>query len=194
MVAAPTDPTASRPGRSGRRTRRRSRRAASRTARGCRFRPCSARLACSSGFPRTGAAGPRPGAVGSGTSLRPPAFDRVELIVDAETGILLRREETFEGQLLTLFELTTVTMSPPEADDPARFAPPAGSRPVRDPEDAPGRSGLGWQVAANAAGLAAGGLGAWLRLAPHLPGHRPAAEASVLAAMPSPQPGPLHPR
>jgi hypothetical protein len=131
--------------------------------------------------------------VGSGTSLRPPACDRVELIVDAGTGILLRREETFEGQLLTLFELTTVTMSPPEADDPARFAPPAGSRPVRDPEDAPGRSGLGWQVAANAAGLAAGGLGAWLRLAPHLPGHRPAAGASGLAAMPSPEPGPLDP-
>ncbi|HJZ26830.1 MAG TPA: hypothetical protein VJ370_11200, partial [Streptosporangiaceae bacterium] len=136
---------------------------------------------------------PRHGAVGSGTSLRPPACDRVELIVDAETGILLRREETFEGQLLTLTELTTVTMSPPEADDPARFAPPADSRPVPDPEDAPGRSGLGWQVAANAAGLAAGGLGAWLRLAPHLPGHRPAAEASVLAAMPSPEPGPLDP-
>ena len=136
---------------------------------------------------------PRHGAVGSGTSLRPPACDRVELIVDAETGILLRREETFEGQVLTLFELTTVTMSPPEADDPARFAPPAGSRPVRDPEDAPGRSGLGWQVAANAAGLAAGGLGAWLRLAPHLPGHRAAAEASFMAAMPSPEPGPLDP-
>ena len=136
---------------------------------------------------------PRHGAVGSGTDLRPPACDRVELIVDAETGILLRREETFEGQALTLFELTTVTMSPPEADDPARFAPPAGSRPVRDPEDAPGRSGLGWQVAANAAGLAAGGLGAWLRLAPHLPGHRPAAEASFMAAVPSPEPGPLDP-
>src|SRR6185437_3934340 len=136
---------------------------------------------------------PRHGAVGSGTSRRPPASERVELIVDAETGILLRREETFEGQLLTLFELTTVTMSPPEADDPARFAPPADSRPVRDPEDAPGRSGPGWQVAANAAGLAAGGLGAWLRLAPHLPGHRPAAGASSLAAMPSPEPGPLDP-
>jgi outer membrane lipoprotein-sorting protein len=136
---------------------------------------------------------PRHGAVGSLTTLSPRACDRVELIVDAETGILLRREETFEGQLLTLTELTTVTMSPPEADDPARFAPPAGSRPVRDPEDAPGRSGLGWQVAVNAAGLAAGGLGAWLRLAPHLPGHHPAAGATFLAAMPSPEPGPLDP-
>ena len=73
---------------------------------------------------------PRHGAVGSGTSLGPRACDRVELIVDAETGILLRREETFEGQVLTLTELTTVTMTPPEADDPARFAPPAGSRPA----------------------------------------------------------------
>jgi outer membrane lipoprotein-sorting protein len=136
---------------------------------------------------------PRHGAVGSVTSLRPPACDRAELIVDAETGILLRREETFQGQLLSLFELTTVTMSPPEADDPARFAPPAGSRPVRDPEDDPGPSGLGRQAAANAADLAAGGLGAWLRLAPHLPGHRPPAEAGSLAAMPSAEPGPLDP-
>ena len=136
---------------------------------------------------------PRHGAVGSGTSLRPPACDRVELIVDAETGILLRREETFEGQLLTLTELTAVTMSPPEADDPARFAPPAGSRPSRDPEDGPGPSGLGWEVVKNAAGLAAGGLGAWVRLAPHLPGHRPAAEDGLQAAMPSPEPGPLGP-
>ena len=66
----------------------------------------------------------------------PPGLsDRVELIVDAETGILLRREETFEGQVLTLTELTTVTMSPPEADDQAQFAPPAGSRPSRDAEE-----------------------------------------------------------
>jgi len=136
---------------------------------------------------------PRHGAVGYWRTLRPPACDRVELVVDAETGILLRREETFQGQLLTLFELTTVTMSPREADDPARFAPPAGSRPVRDREDDPGRSGLGSQVAANAAGLAAGGLGAWLRLAQNLPGNRPAAEAGSLAAMPTPEPGPLDP-
>ena len=136
---------------------------------------------------------PRYGAVGSGTSLRPRACNRVELIVDAETGILLRREETFEGQLLTLTELTAVTMSPPDADDPARFAPPAGSRPSRDSEDGPGPSGLGWEVVKNAVGLAAGGLGAWVRLAPHLPGHRPAAEGGLEAAMPRPEPGPLDP-
>ena len=75
---------------------------------------------------------------------------------------------------------------------PGSRRPRAAAR-SRNPEDAPGRSGLGWKVAENAADLAAGGLGAWLRLAPHLPGHRPAAEASVLAAMPSPEPGPLDP-
>ena len=136
---------------------------------------------------------PRHGAVGSGTSLGPRACDRVELIVDAETGILLRREETFEGQVLTLTELTTVTMTPPEADDPARFAPPAGSRPSPDDQEGSEPSGLGWEVVKNAVSLAAGGLGAWVRLAPHLPGHRPAAEASFTAAMPSPEPGPLDP-
>ena len=94
--------------------------------------------------------------------------------------------------MLTLTELTTVTMSPPEADDQAQFAPPAGSRPSRDAEDGPARSGLGWEVAKNAAGLAAGGPGAWVRLAPHLPGHRPAAEDGIEAAMPR-RNGPLDP-
>ena len=138
-------------------------------------------------------AGPRHGAVGSGTSLRPRACDRVELIVDAETGILLRREETFEGQVLTLTELTTVTMSPPEADDPVRFAPPAGSRPSPHDQEGSEPSGLGWEVVKNAVSLAAGSLGAWVRLAPHLPGHRPAAEGGLEAAMPRPEPGPLDP-
>jgi hypothetical protein len=136
---------------------------------------------------------PRRGAVGSGTSLSPRAYDRVELIVDAGTGILLRREETFEGQMLTLTELTAVTMSPPDADDPARFAPPAGSRPSPDDQEGSGPSGLGWDLAKNAAGLAAGGLGAWIRLAPHLPGHRPAPAGGFEAAMPRPEPGPLDP-
>ncbi len=136
---------------------------------------------------------PRHNAVGSGSSLGPRACDRVELIVDAETGILLRREETFEGRLLTLTELTAVTMSPQEADDQARFAPPAGSRTGQDSPECKEPSGLGWEVAKNVGGLAAGGLGAWVRLAPHLPGHHPAPTDSRLAAMPSPEPAPLDP-
>ena len=56
------------------------------------------------------------------------AYDRIEVAVDAELGILLRRIETSAGELVTLTELTDVTMNPPEAADPARFAPrPAGT-------------------------------------------------------------------
>ncbi len=37
--------------------------------------------------------------------------------MDAELGILLRRIETSGGELVTLTELTGVTMNPPEAAD-----------------------------------------------------------------------------
>ena len=47
--------------------------------------------------------------------------------MDAELGTLLRRAETARGELVTLTELTDLTMNPPEAADPARFAPPPGS-------------------------------------------------------------------
>ena len=50
-----------------------------------------------------------------------------------ELGILLRRIETSGGELVTLTELTDVTMTPPEAADPARFAPPPGSNRSEDP-------------------------------------------------------------
>ncbi|HET9970846.1 MAG TPA: hypothetical protein VFQ68_21600, partial [Streptosporangiaceae bacterium] len=138
---------------------------------------------------------PRPGGSGSITSLFSRPRGPVELLVDAETGILLRREETFEGQLLTLAELTTVTMTPPEADDLARFAPPAGSRPGRDSRkhETPDRSGPGWDAVKNAANLAAAGLGAWIRLSPHLTGHDQTDADRVEVAMPSPEPGPLGP-
>ena len=42
---------------------------------------------------------PRHGAVGSGTSLRPPASDRVELIVDAETGFMAAMPSPEPGPL-----------------------------------------------------------------------------------------------
>jgi hypothetical protein len=65
--------------------------------------------------------------IGHGGPLRPARSDLLEVIVDAELGILLRRETTFEGQRLALTELTAVVLSPPEAADSSRFAPPAGS-------------------------------------------------------------------
>jgi hypothetical protein len=50
--------------------------------------------------------------VGHVPRLRLVLFDRLEMIVDAELGILLRREERFEGQRLSLTELTFVGARP----------------------------------------------------------------------------------
>ena len=46
------------------------------------------------------------------------------MAVDAELGILLRRAETVDGQLLSLTELTSPAVNPPAAADPARFTAP----------------------------------------------------------------------
>ena len=122
-------------------------------------------------------------------------YDRIEVIVDAELGIGLRREETFQGQRLSLTELTTLTLDPPEAADLAKFAPPAGSRISQGVGENSRQtfSGPGWQTAKNAAGLAAGGLGALIRFAPNLIGPDPAGENDLEWAMPSPEPGPHDP-
>jgi hypothetical protein len=119
--------------------------------------------------------------------------DHLEVIVDAELGILLRYEETFEGQRLSLTELTAVVLDPPEAADRSRFAPPAGSRIGHDLGESLRQtfSGPGWQAAKTAAGLAAGGLGAFIRFAPHCSGQRTFAEGDLQAAMPSAEPAVL---
>ena len=133
------------------------------------------------------AATPRRDVLGSDSAKRP--YDRIEVAVDAELGILLRRIETSGGELVTLTELTDVTMNPPEAADPARFAPPPGSHRGETLEENAGErlSGPGWA----AADLAAGGLGALIRHVPHLLGH--GAPGEQPEAMPSPDPAPLEP-
>jgi len=133
------------------------------------------------------AATPRRDVLGSGSAKRP--YDRIEVAVDAELGILLRRIETSGGELVTLTELTDVTMNPPEAADPARFAPPPGSHRGETKGENPGAtfSGPGWA----AADLAAGSLGALIRYMPPLPGH--GAPGEQPEAMPSPDPAPLEP-
>ena len=133
----------------------------------------------------TVAATPRRDVLGSGSAERP--YDRIEVAVDAELGILLRRIETSGGELVTLTELTDVTMNPPEAADPARFAPPPGSHRGETGGEGATFSGPGWA----AADLAAGGLGALIRHVPHLLGHGAAGEQPE--AMPSPDPAPLEP-
>jgi outer membrane lipoprotein-sorting protein len=119
--------------------------------------------------------------------------DHLEVTVDAELGILLRYEETFEGQQLNVTELTAIVLDPPEAADPSRFAPPAGSRIGQDLGESLRQtfSGPGWQAAKTAAGLAAGGLGAFIRFAPHVPGQQTPAEDDLQAAMPPAEPAVL---
>ena len=111
--------------------------------------------------------------------------ERVEAAVDAELGILLRREETFRGQLLAVTELTDVTMNPPAAADPAGFTAPPGSHFREAPGEA--LSSPDGSKAMNVMDLAAGGLGALIKHAPHFPG-RDADSDHAEAAMPSPDP------
>src|SRR6201995_4261114 len=129
-----------------------------------------------------GAAPPRRDVLGSGSAQW--SYDRIEVAVDAELGILLRRIETSGDDLVTLTELTELTMNPPEAADPVRFAPPPGSHRGETGETDPRAtvSGPGWA----AADLAADGLGALIRNVPHLAGHATPDEHPE--AMPSPEP------
>ena len=133
------------------------------------------------------AATPRRDVLGSGSAERP--YDRIEVAVDAELGILLRRTETSGGEVLTRTELTAVTVNPPEAAYAARFAPPPGSQFGEDLKETMRQkfSGPGW----DAADVAAGGLGALIRHMPHRRGHGAADEQPE--AMPSPDPAPLGP-
>jgi hypothetical protein len=95
-------------------------------------------------------------------------LDRIETIVDAELGILLHRQEMFDGQIVSLTQLTSVTLNPPEAADDSLFRPPPGSVIGEDPGERMREifDHPGWQAAKTAAGLAAGGLGAWVRYSP----------------------------
>ena len=73
------------------------------------------------------AAAPRRDVLGSGPGrTRPHPIDRVEVAVDAELGILLRRTETSGGDVVTRTELADVTMNPPEAADPCPVRAAAG--------------------------------------------------------------------
>jgi outer membrane lipoprotein-sorting protein len=118
----------------------------------------------------------------------PRAGDRlhehVEAAVDAELGILLRREERFRGRLLAVTELTEVTVNPPAAPDPAGFTAPPGSQ----FREAPGELSAPDEATRHPVmDLALDGLGALVKHAPRFPG-RDADSGQAEAAMPSPDP------
>jgi hypothetical protein len=97
------------------------------------------------------------------------SLDRVEVLVDAELGILLRSRQIFEGEILEASELTDVVINPPEAGTSGIFDLPSGV-PVEQEEkpfaDYQPPSGVGWEVAGAAAGAAANALGFAVRHAP----------------------------
>jgi hypothetical protein len=129
--------------------------------------------------------------------LRVTRFEHVDAIVDAELGILLRCERRDGDRVAELGEFRDLTVDP--VIDPARFTAPPGAvfgephgqhSMTFGPFGLP-LSGPGWNVAKNAAGLAAGGVGAALRYSPFGPfgpfGRRPAARPDgddAEAAMP----------
>jgi hypothetical protein len=102
---------------------------------------------------------PRPAATGARFD-RYRRFDRIEAVVDAELGILLRREAFSGARSVEFFEMRSLTLDPAEAGDPALFRPPPGL-PMADDGAGPGTffdtSGPGWRVVkagARAAGAA----------------------------------------
>jgi len=71
---------------------------------------------------------PRPLAAEPGARQTGP-LDHVDVLVDAELGILLHYEEVFQGQSLLRTTLDGVVAGPPQAADPARFRLPPGISP-----------------------------------------------------------------
>jgi len=111
-------------------------------------------------------------------------LDRVDVLVDAELGIILRSEQVFGGQTLELAQLLGLRIDPPEGADPAMFAPPPGL-PVTDDQGLGTfePTGRGWQAAATAAGLAASAMGFAARHAPRRKPRRTPGDTE--AAMPA---------
>ena len=95
---------------------------------------------------------------------------RVEAIVDAELGILLRIARIAGRDAPDVTELTSLEVNPDV--DPAQFAPPPGSLISESLGEMLGAV-VRWWAGKAAAGLAAGGLGAWIRYSPFGPGHPP---------------------
>jgi hypothetical protein len=96
---------------------------------------------------------------GSGRRVTGMLGRRTEAVVDAELGIVLRLVRQAGGPQQEVTELVSLDVDP--VTDPQLFAPPAGSRDGEPSGEGPG-GGPG-RAAATIAGLAAGGLGAWIR-------------------------------
>jgi hypothetical protein len=115
--------------------------------------------------------------------------DRIEAIVDAELSILLRLASMAENQAPEVTELVSLELDP--VIDRAQFTPPPGSLIGERWGEVLGAGGPVWWAWKTAAGIAAGGLGAWIRYSPFRQ-RRPAEESGedTEAAIPQDDPAP----
>jgi hypothetical protein len=117
-----------------------------------------------------------------------PTRGPVEVLVDAELGILLRVAESGRDGTREVTEMLSVDVSP--AADETLFAPPPGSRIAESYSEAFSGGGPAWWAVKTAAGVAAGGLGALIRYSPLRRTQSPGtadAEASIPAEDPAPE-------
>ncbi|MGH3410052.1 MAG: hypothetical protein ACRDRJ_47290 [Streptosporangiaceae bacterium] len=110
--------------------------------------------------------------------------ERAEVLVDAELGILLRVAEPGADGESDVTELVSADFDP--VIDPARFAPP----PACQMGEVSSADGPGWWALKTAAGLAAGGLGAWIRYTSSSRAPHPPDGWTVVEAIPDADPAP----
>ena len=119
-------------------------------------------------------------------SARPDRHRSAEAAVDAELGILLRLAERGSGDEPDVLEMVTADFD--AVIDPAIFRAPSGSLRAEGFGEMIGGAGLPWRAAKTVAGLAAGGLGAWIRHGPHR--QDDASRGPDAPAIPDPDPAP----
>jgi hypothetical protein len=113
-------------------------------------------------------------------------FDRFDVLVDAELGILLRTAAFSGGKQAGLSEVRSLTLDPAEASDPAQFRLPPGlpwTDPFADSGTIFGTSGPGWRV------VKAGGKAAGAALAFRIRHASRDQPAPVSTSPPLPEPG-----
>jgi hypothetical protein len=98
---------------------------------------------------------------GTGRAVTRGLHGRVEAVVDAQLGIVLRLVRDAEEPEPDVTELVSLDVG--VVTDPASFAPPPGSRLGESLGEAFGGGGPAGRAARMVAGVAAGGLGAWIR-------------------------------
>jgi hypothetical protein len=103
----------------------------------------------------------RPGSRGMASAVTRQRSGSVRAVVDAELGIVLRLVRQAEAPEPEVTEFVRLDLD--LVIDPARFAPPPGSRLGESSGGALGGADPAWRAAKMVAGVAAGGLGAWLR-------------------------------